>query len=338
MDSKEKQKILTVSVAAYNVEEYLREVLDSFIGLPQMNLVEVFVVDDGGNDSSLDIAKEYEERYPDTFHAVHKENGGWGSTVNYSIQHATGKYFRLLDGDDYYNTDHLSLFIDYLQQHDADLFISSFASFQDESNIILEEFSSDAAFKENEIYKLDELQKPILLAMHSFTVRTTLLQEHNIRLKEHVLYRDMEFTAYILTYASTVMFFSLPIYYYRLGREGQSVSRSSYIKHIDEHADIVYSILAISELLENKQKKNYLYGLARGTCLVQYLIYFYDKKVDNVKNKLIKFDQHVKAYPDFYVTLNLPLHIRMLQRMNFTGYGFVMSLLTIRRRLRGNIS
>ena len=70
-----------------------------------MDKLEVFVVDDGGIDGTLKIAQKYQKKYPGTFYAVHKENGGYGSTVNYSIAHATGKYFKLLDGDDWFNTD-----------------------------------------------------------------------------------------------------------------------------------------------------------------------------------------------------------------------------------------
>ena len=85
------EKLLTISVAAYNVEDYLDQALESLADPAYVNRLEVFVVDDGGSDQSLLIAKSYEEKYPDTFHAIHKENGGYGSTVNYSIAHATGE-------------------------------------------------------------------------------------------------------------------------------------------------------------------------------------------------------------------------------------------------------
>ena len=87
------EKILTISIAAYNVGDYIKNTLDSLVVPEVMDKLEVFIVDDGGTDETLKIAKEYEEKYPETFHAVHKENGGYGSTVNYSIAHATGKYF-----------------------------------------------------------------------------------------------------------------------------------------------------------------------------------------------------------------------------------------------------
>ena len=60
-------KILTVSVAAYNVENTIEEVLDSLVVPDIMDKLEVFVVDDGGIDGTLKIAQKYQKKYPGTF-------------------------------------------------------------------------------------------------------------------------------------------------------------------------------------------------------------------------------------------------------------------------------
>ena len=68
------QKILTISIAAYNVEKYIRCALNSLLICEDLlNLLEIFVIDDGGSDSTLSIAKEYERKYPGIIYAVHKE-------------------------------------------------------------------------------------------------------------------------------------------------------------------------------------------------------------------------------------------------------------------------
>lgn len=67
------------------MEGYLEKCLSS-LAVPEIeDDLEVFVIDDGGTDHSLEIAQAYARKYPDIFIPVHKENGGWGSTVNYSI-------------------------------------------------------------------------------------------------------------------------------------------------------------------------------------------------------------------------------------------------------------
>nr|WP_191017337.1 glycosyltransferase [Treponema zioleckii] len=69
------EKIITFSIAAYNVQNTLRNCLDSFIDGRSLNQIEVIIVDDGSKDSSKDIAQEYCTQYPDTFKLLAKENG-----------------------------------------------------------------------------------------------------------------------------------------------------------------------------------------------------------------------------------------------------------------------
>ena len=329
-------KLLTVSVAAYNAEKYLKEVLDSFVGLQQIEDIEVFVIDDGGTDTSLEIAKNYQEKFPGVFYAVHKENGGWGSTVNYSIQHANGKYFRILDGDDYYDTTELSNFIEYLKECEAEIIISSFTSFNEDNNKVLETFSPDSTYKKGIQYNIEDVKEKFPLSMHAFTVSTALLKNNNICLKEHCPYRDMEFTAKVISLATTIQFFDSSIYYYRLGREGQSVSKESYLKHIDEHADIVCTILDISKSVESENKKRILYELANGACVQQYIIYFYSNTSGNIKNKLTIFDAAVSKYPEFCKGLKLPRHIELSRKHKFKDYNIIMGLLNIKRKIRNS--
>ena len=121
-------KILTVSIAAYNVEQYIDKALRSLI-CSRMDKLEVLIIDDGSTDNTFSVAKGYESRYPETFHTIHKENGGYGSTINHSIGIATGKYFKQLDADDCFDTGNLNAFIDYLENNSSDLVLSPFYTY-----------------------------------------------------------------------------------------------------------------------------------------------------------------------------------------------------------------
>ena len=81
-------KILSVTIPTYNVEKYLKQCLDSFIIPEIIDDMEILIVNDGSTDSSPIIAKEYTEKYPDTFKLINKENGGHGSTINTGIANA----------------------------------------------------------------------------------------------------------------------------------------------------------------------------------------------------------------------------------------------------------
>ena len=69
-------KLLTVSIAAYHVEDYLRETLDSFLIPEVTDQLEVLIVNDGSGEGVNEIAREYEANYPDVFRLIDKENGG----------------------------------------------------------------------------------------------------------------------------------------------------------------------------------------------------------------------------------------------------------------------
>ena len=322
-------------MAAYNAEKTLREVLDSFVGMRHMDNIEVIVIDDGGTDASLEIAKSYADRFPDVFIPVHKENGGWGSTVNYSIRNARGKYFKLLDGDDYYKTGHLDSFVEYLFSADADLIVTPYCTFRDGEELepqIAENY--DSSYIEGHIYALDKTEKPFPLAMHALAVKRDLLLSHDIRLKEHCVYRDMEFTANIILYADSICFFSKPIYYYRLGRDGQSISIPQYLKHMDEHADIVYDILSKTLDIRNGRKIQLLYELAEGAYVQQFKIYYYAKPDRETYRKLKEFNRHIKdKYPVFYEKAKLPMPYYLFQKMDFSFYYGVAAAADVRRKI-----
>ena len=117
-------KILTLSIAAYNVEKYLDQTLSSLNDERFLDDIEVLVIDDGSKDGTKDIALKYQNIVPDTFKYIKKENGGHGSTINKGIELATGKYFRVIDGDDWVDTERFATFIERLKNTDADLVLT----------------------------------------------------------------------------------------------------------------------------------------------------------------------------------------------------------------------
>lgn len=92
-------KHLTITVPCFNSEQYLKRCLDSLVA--GGNEVEIIVVNDGSTDYTGEIAEQYCRQFPDIVTVVHKENGGHGSGVNTGLALATGKYFKVVDSDDW---------------------------------------------------------------------------------------------------------------------------------------------------------------------------------------------------------------------------------------------
>ena len=293
------EKLLSVSIAAYNVEKYIRETLDSFI-TESMDKIEVLIVDDGGSDGTVEIAEEYENRYPNTFRLIRKENGGWGSTVNSGIDHAHGKYFKLLDGDDYFDKDGLEKLLSYLSQVDTDLIYTYYRIFQDGGQGF-----EDVRFPENycvgKVIPINEVDVMFPFRMHGCVFRTELLKKNNVRITEHTFYTDMEYLVKGLVYTQTVSFLDVVVYMYRMGMDSQSVSNAGYRKHRKDHERVLKTLLHIYDDLDedipSAKVIKHMVGLMVG---YQYKVYLIQNNSKAAANRLKSFDGFIrKRYPEF---------------------------------------
>ena len=92
------QPLVTVAVAAYNVEKFLKKGMESLLNQTYSN-IEIILVDDGSTDNSPFICDEYANNYSN-IKVIHKTNGGLGSARNAGIDNANGKYIYFFDVDD----------------------------------------------------------------------------------------------------------------------------------------------------------------------------------------------------------------------------------------------
>ncbi len=124
-------KLLSVAIPCYNSAAYMRHCIETL--LPGGEEIEILVVDDGSQkDNTLEIAKEYEEKYPTIVRAIHQENAGHGGAVNRGLENATGKYFKVVDSDDWVDSDVLMRILTVLRRFSGqgeemlDLLISNY--------------------------------------------------------------------------------------------------------------------------------------------------------------------------------------------------------------------
>ena len=96
-------KYISFAIPCYNSQDYMAHAIESI--LPGGEDVEIIIVNDGSKDRTSEIAHEYKEKYPTIVKVVDKENGGHGDAVNSGLTHATGKYFKVVDGDDWVDQD-----------------------------------------------------------------------------------------------------------------------------------------------------------------------------------------------------------------------------------------
>lgn len=228
------EKILTIVIPTYNMQDYLRRCLDSLI-VPeeQMKQQEVLVVNDGSKDNSSAIAHEYQDKYPGTFRVIDKENGNYGSCVNRGLKEATGKYIKILDADDWFDTDNFKLFIKKLNEIDVDVVITNYTSyFPDETketafSFHKVEFPFEKAFCE----KRQELES---IQMHAICYKKSCFDGLNYHQTEGISYTDQEWILLPWAHANTLYYIPLTVYQYNLSREGQTCDLSVFYKKMPE--------------------------------------------------------------------------------------------------------
>lgn len=320
-------KILTVSVAAYNVADYLSDTLQSCVNSNSDDL-EVIIVNDGSTDSTLQVARDFERRMPSIFKVIDQSNNGYGSTINASLYQASGKYFRYLDGDDWFDTDALLRYINKLKDCNEDAVFSPYTRVYEDGRP--EEVRDDLDGYGEGVLSPAGFSNKADIAGCALAFKTELLRDMGFKMTEQCFFTDVEYACLPFANVSTVRVFKEPLYCYRIGREGQSVSVAGIERHWEDIIRVCTRLLfelgdAAFEISE------YLGMTVSKECTVPYYYLTIIPPNRDRKLSLIAFDKLVKRYPRIYSrTAELSRRVRTLRRSRFCTYWPLCS-----RRLGG---
>ncbi|MCI5874701.1 MAG: glycosyltransferase family 2 protein [Clostridiales bacterium] len=314
------KKILSIVIPAYNVEKYLDRCLSSFEVEDILEKIEVLIINDGSKDTTPDIAEKYCAKYPGTYFLYNKENGGHGSGINYGIKYAAGKYFKVVDGDDWLNTEELPEFVRTLENINADIVASDFLCIQDETDAVLSEkycVSQDGMYGKTCDLSNGEIED--VIKMHALTIKTEILQQHEIVIDEHCYYVDCEYITYPIPYVETVYFYHKFIYMYRLGRNGQSMDIRSMQKNRAQHMRVLNSLLNFYDRVGDIPvgRRRYIEKCIGQVVENQFQIYISMGLQKGIRRELAEWDNTLKKnYPAVYAATNK----RSITLLRKTGY------------------
>lgn len=251
------KKLISFVIPCYNSADYMSHAIDTILSAG--NDIEIIIVNDGSSDNTLKIAKKYEKEYPEIIKVIDKENGGHGSGVNAGLKVASGKYFKVVDSDDWVDEKSLKEVIATLKKIDVDLFIVNYVYEKEGKSKVM----NYPNLPQNKIFSWDEVKKFGLssyLLMHSVIYKTAVLKKCKLVLPEHTFYVDNIFVYYPLPHVKTMYYLDVPFYRYFIGREDQSVNESIMIKRIDQQLKVTKTMIDFFNplTLENKNLKEYL--------------------------------------------------------------------------------
>ncbi len=236
-------KILTISIAAYNIQNYIDDCVSSLLCSDLLNKIEIIIVDDGSKDRTSKIAQSYVDKYPNSVKLISKKNGGYGSTINASLAIAQGRFFKQLDGDDYLITDNIPEYLRILNSTTADV-VYTVGEYRYEDKSPTRYYDCHLKPRDT-MYVPHDVADHINLQLHCATFRTSMLRKANINLPEHCMYTDLPLSLLGFCNAQTVLSIPLHLYCSRIGRPGQTVSDDGYRKYIDDHIQVTELIAGI---------------------------------------------------------------------------------------------
>ncbi len=290
-------KLISFVIPCYNSQDYMHKAVDSILSVKEN--IEIIIVNDGSKDDTLKIARDYEKKYPDIIKVIDKENGGHGSGVNAGLKVATGKYFKVVDSDDWVDSKSLKKVMDTLKKIDVDLMVVNYVYEKEGKQ---KEIKYGNILPENTIFTWDQVGKfgaSKYLLMHSVIYRTKLLKDIKLQLPLHTFYVDNIYVYYPLKFVKTIYYLNVPFYRYFIGRDDQSVNEKIMIERIDQQIKVNKMMLDFFDPLEisNKNLRKYLIHYLDIMFAVSTILLKISKTKENKQKKEELWDYLKKVNP-----------------------------------------
>lgn len=274
------EKLLTITIPAYNAQNYLERCIVSMTKTSRKDKTEILIINDGSTDATGAMAEKYAGQYEGIVKVIHKENGGHGSAINTGIAHATGTYFKVVDADDWVDEAAYDAFLEKLEGAACDLVATPFTCvYVDKDGNVVSGAKGNVQYRRIEgcdglergkEYDFREHASNLHVRMHEWTIKTELLRQHGITLFEHCFYVDMQYILFPVPWIRTFCVFDLPVYCYRIGSQGQSVSRENMQRNRAQHNRVLQSVVKYYREREALgDSKSVLAYLANGIAKMQ---------------------------------------------------------------------
>ena len=262
--------------------------------LPGGEDVEILIVNDGSKDRTAEIGKEYEEKYPGIVKLINKENGGHGDAVNTGLSHASGKYFKVVDSDDWVDRISLMKILNVLknfeeEEQEVDMLIANYV-YEKVGMEHKKVIRYDNVLPENQILKWDEIGQFRIgqyILMHSVIYRTDMLKLCQLTLPKHTFYVDNIYVYYPLPHVRTLYYMDVDFYRYFIGREDQSVNEKVMISRIDQQIFVTKTMIDMYELrrIQSKKLRKYMLNYLAIMMTVSSILCIRSKKKENLEKK-----------------------------------------------------
>ncbi len=216
--------LFTVVLSGYQTEPYLQKALDSIANQTFRDFEVICYVEDC-TDRSLEMCQAMAERDPRFIVATGPKSGAVATTRNYGIDHASGQYLAVIDGDDWLVPDMLEKLAGKLEQT-GEVDVLTFAAVSTEKENVdwdhVKRFSNFRQSDEADVFSgLDAVRRSGRNggAIQNFTwlsiYRVAFLREHRLYQSDGLLMEDYEWNPRVWFFAKRVAYLDQVLYVYR---------------------------------------------------------------------------------------------------------------------------
>lgn len=209
----------SILIPVYNVEEYLKECLDSVVNqdFPK-NEYEIIITDDGSTDGSSTICDEYGKLY-NNVRIVHQRNQGLMMARKTGVLAAEGDYLIFVDSDDFVDADMLKIIDEVIRVENPDFLMHGYKNtYKDiEKECTITEYEQERLTKLDFIYRF--ARNSNLNSIVCKVVSRRILVEHIDEIYRNVnIAEDMLQTIYLTKYSDDIILLKATPYHYRIQR------------------------------------------------------------------------------------------------------------------------
>ncbi|HFU4459764.1 TPA: glycosyltransferase family 2 protein [Streptococcus suis] len=245
--------LISVIVPIYNVENYLRQCLDSITNQTYKNL-EILLINDASTDNSKQICQQYAQLDSRIKLYNKPENRGVSDSRNIGIENMTGDFVTFVDSDDYLEPTFIEDLFTQLTLHEADIVIGEYYGFDENNGIYYihsQEIRTEVLTIENYFSYLLTVGTITFLTAWGKLFRSHLFtsKEHNRHIRfPNVRVAEDRYTTHLLVLNSRkTVYYSKNIYCYRRRKGSLSDAPSSPVNTLNDIKG--YEALIIDMLL-----------------------------------------------------------------------------------------
>lgn len=253
---------VSIIVPIYNVESYLPKCLESLTNQTFKD-IEIWAVSDGSPDNSVEIIKKYAKK-DKRIKCIEKENGGYGSVLEYAIKNITTDYFLVCDPDDWLREDAIEILYKNATENKLDIAFGSYYYVYSNDNET--KYTDGSCFSHvfkpvsNKVYEGEEVFKFSFLtpSPHAKLYRTKIAK--NIEFPHKISFTDYILYIVSLMNSKRVMHIDEGLAYYLIDREGNSMSDNKP-KIGDFHYKVFTSIIKQYQKQKNIKFDSFYYRM-----------------------------------------------------------------------------